>query len=119
MHYVQLQLHYKSMQESVNQSILYNKFVTGPSSTQQTFFMETRNALRAAFISPESNDNLPRNIAWNWKYIVGMDAHFQQIRVIHIANNIPFLASNKNRQCVFWRTTHCTCCPAVCQKLSN
>ena len=53
------------MKESVNEFIVYNKFVTGPgpSSTQQTFFMETRNALRAAFISPESNYNLTRNIA--------------------------------------------------------
>jgi len=29
---------YKSMKESVNEIILHNKFVTGPSSTQQTFF---------------------------------------------------------------------------------
>src|SRR6218665_2536129 len=62
MHYAQLQL-YKSMKESVNEFTVYNKFVTGSSSTQQTFFMETRNALRAAFISPESNDNLTRAIA--------------------------------------------------------
>src|SRR6218665_2230232 len=36
---------------------------TGPSSTQQTFFMETRNALRAAFIRgvhpPRGNDAFP------------------------------------------------------------
>jgi len=51
------------MQESVNEFIVYNKFVTGPSSTQQTFFMEARNALRAAFISHKSNDNLTRTIA--------------------------------------------------------
>jgi len=29
------------MKESVNEFIVYKKFVTGPSSTQQTFFMET------------------------------------------------------------------------------
>src|SRR6218665_1012503 len=52
------------MKESVTEFIVYkNKFVTGPSSTQRTIFMETRNALRAAFISPESNDNLTRTIA--------------------------------------------------------
>jgi len=36
------------MKESVNDNefILYTKFVTGPSSTQLTFFMETRNASR-------------------------------------------------------------------------
>ena len=50
------------MKESVNEFIVYNKFVTGPLSTEQTFFMETRNALRAAFISPESNDNFTRTI---------------------------------------------------------
>jgi len=44
------------MKESLNECILYNKFVTGPSLTQQTFFMETRNALQAALISPKSND---------------------------------------------------------------
>ena len=43
--------------------LFFYKFVTGPSSTQRTIFMETRNALRAAFISPESNDNLTRTIA--------------------------------------------------------
>ena len=63
MHYAQLQLDYKRMKEGVNEFTVYNKFVTGSSSTQQTFFMETRNALRAAFISPESNDNLTRTIA--------------------------------------------------------
>jgi len=35
------------MKESVNEFFVYNKFVTGPSSTKQTFFMEPRNALRA------------------------------------------------------------------------
>src|SRR6218665_3748404 len=76
------------MKESVNEFIVYNKFVTGPSSTQQTFFMEMRNALRAAFISPESNDNLTRTIAAlpAEKYIFGRDAHFQHFRVIHTAN---------------------------------
>src|SRR6218665_2163995 len=76
------------MKESVNEFIVYNKFVTGPSSTQQTFFMEMRNALRAAFISPESNDNLTRTIAAlpAEKYIFGRDTHFQHFRVIHTAN---------------------------------
>jgi len=45
------------MKESVNEFIVYNTFVTGPSSTKRTFFMETRNALLAVFISPESNYN--------------------------------------------------------------
>src|SRR6218665_3123906 len=54
------------MKESVSEFIVYNKFAAGPncpSSTQQTFFMEMRNALRATFISPESNNNLTRTIA--------------------------------------------------------
>ena len=51
------------MKENVNEFIVYNKFVAGPSSTQQTVFMETRDALRAAFISPELNDNLTCTVA--------------------------------------------------------
>src|SRR6218665_1458144 len=52
-------------------------------------FMETQNTLRAAFISPESNHNLTRTIAAPPESIIfGKDAHFQHIRVIHIANNI-------------------------------
>ena len=55
---------YKSMKESVNEFIVYNKFVTGPLinyslTLSKHFFMETR----ATFILPESNDNLTRTIA--------------------------------------------------------
>jgi len=54
--------------------------------------METRNALRAAFLSPESNYNLTRTIAALPESIIfGRDAHFQHIRVIHIANIGLFL----------------------------
>jgi len=46
------------MTESVNEFILYNKFVTGPSSTQQTFLMDMRNALRAAFSLSRKNKTI-------------------------------------------------------------
>ena len=54
--------------------------------------METRNALRAVFITLESNYNLTRTIAALPESIIfGRDAHFQHIRVIHIANIGLFL----------------------------
>ena len=53
--------------------------------------MDTRNALRAAFTLPESRDNLTRTIAALPKSrpipSEGMlNAHFQLIRIVHIAN---------------------------------
>src|SRR6218665_1625757 len=85
------------MKESVNEFILYNKFVTGPSSTQQRFFMETRNALRAAFISSESNDNLTRTIAalpecissegmliFIWPVIRQVSVFFEERHTVHV-----------------------------------
>jgi len=73
----------KIMKESVNEFIVSNKFVTGPSSTQQTFF----------------NGNGKRTAS--------------SVYLAWIEQYLPCLASNKTSQCDFGGTTLCTCCPAV------
>src|SRR6218665_3613632 len=87
------------MKESVIEFIVYNKFVTGPSSTQQTLFMKTRNSLRAAFISPESPN---RTIAVSVEFGAHISATFisanttrrrQSQRLLKLAN----YSRNKSR----------------------
>ena len=52
---------YKSMEKSVNDFIVHDKFVTGPSWSQQTFFKETLCDQRLS--RPNRNYNLVRIIA--------------------------------------------------------
>src|SRR6218665_903148 len=76
------------------------------SPAQQTCFMETQNAQRAAFIWPESNDNLTRIIAALPESISSegmLNCSFSTHPCHPHRTSIPCLASNKTRQCVFFR----------------
>ena len=63
--------------------------------------METRKALRAAFISPDSNDNLTRAILALPESISLEGMLIFNTSVSSTGKYIPCLASNKTRQCVF------------------
>jgi len=103
MHYAQLQLDYTCIKAwSVIEFILYNKFVTGPSSTQQTFFWKRETHCEQRLSRPN------RTITWvTWLAVLQLclkvDLHLQKGCSFSThpcyphRNYIPCLASNKTR----------------------